>query len=92
MRFYVNKCSESTGWGRNGEWIWKLNDGGKGYQIWDNGSSHSMKWSINNNKLCYIFSEGKKAGKERCRSVIEYGNGKYALENRKGKLQKFSLK
>ena len=81
-----------TGQGRNGEWIWELHDKGKGYQIWDNGSNHYMTWSVEGDRLCYIFSAGRKAGKEQCRKVIVYGKGKYALKNRKGNLSRFSIK
>ena len=80
-----------TGWNQNGEWIWELHANGKGYQIWDDGSRHKMKWEIIDKKICVVFSDGRHAGKERCHKVIDYGNGRYARK-RKGKLSKFSLK
>lgn len=80
-----------TGWARNGEWIWELSDGGEGVQIWDSGARHYMTWSVRGNRLCTIFSAGNRADEERCRPVIDHGNGEYSLKGRR-QLLEFTLK
>lgn len=80
-----------NGFSRNGEWRWKLKAGGVGLQIWDNGGAHQMTWSVRDNKLCHIFKDGRKPGKENCRSVRHNGGNSYVIINRKGVRSPFNL-
>jgi hypothetical protein len=82
----------ASGYNRSGEWIWKLEAGGKGWQVWDSGAHHAMTWEIDGDRLCYVFSVGKRSGERRCREVHVLGGGGYALKSRKGKLSKFRLR
>ncbi len=82
----------ATGRNRSGEWIWKLEAGGKGWQVWDSGAHHAMTWEIDGDRLCYVFSVGKRSGERRCRAVHALEGGGYALKSRKGKLSKFRLR
>ncbi len=82
----------ATGRNRSGEWKWILKAGGEGWQVWDSGTQHSMKWSVDDDRLCYVFSAGKRAGEERCRAVYVLEGGGYAFKSRKRKYSKFKLR
>jgi hypothetical protein len=82
----------ATGRNRSGEWKWILEAGGEGWQVWDSGAQHAMTWSIDEGRLCIVFSAGKRAGEERCRAVYMLEGGVYAFKSRRGRFSKFRLR
>ena len=63
----------ATGRNRSGEWKWILEAGGEGWQVWDSGAQHAMTWSIDEGRLCIVFSAGKRGtdrlGKDKARII-----------------------